>query len=457
MSRAPVFQPEEEDQQDVLVQTIKAEENDLQLQKLVDAATNCAEYQKVKEAVVSKVNLNDLPDTHPAKQFRQQWNALSCETSLGLLTFHGRIVVPREARKTVLESLHVQHTGMVKTWRNARQLYFWPGIKNDINLIVSSCQECVKYLASLPKEPIIQSKASRPFEAMSADLCTYEGKDYLICVDRYSGWPLVEKLNKLDTTYVTKIMEEWFIDVGKPLRIRTDGGPQFRQEFDEWCQEQGIVHELTSPYHPESNGHAESAVKEMKHLIAKTETWGRFRKALIEWRNTPRCSDDLSPAQWALGRRQRSSSPALPKAYDRLSDQALSEALNRREEVMAKVKKDVDAGRKTLTRLPVGTFVVMQDHKSKRWIHRGTIVEKNVNPKRNTYVVEINGKRYLRNRIFLRPCLNQDQSSEPVQSPLRGILRQNEPEQPEPEQPELRRSKRQCVLKKKKVRFERRS
>ena len=123
---------------------------------------------------------------------------------------------------------------------------------------------------------------------------------------------------------------------------------------------------------------------------------------------------------------------------------------------MAKVKKDVDAGRKTLTRLPVGTFVVMQDHKSKRWIHRGTIVEK-INPKRNTYVVEINGKRYLRNRIFLRPCLNQDQSSEPVQSPLRGILRQNEPEQLEPEQPELRRSKRQCVLKKKKVRFERRS
>merc|ERR1712235_10563 len=115
---------------------------------------------------------------------------------------------------------------------------------------------------------------------------------------------------------------------------------------------------------------------------------------------------------------------------------------------MAKVKKDVDAGRKTLTRLPVGTFVVMQDHKSKRWIHRGTIVEKNINPKRNTYVVEINGKRYLRNRIFLRPCLNQDQSSEPVQSPHRGILRQNEPEQPE-----IRQSKRQCVLKKKKVRF----
>ena len=99
LSRAPVFQPEEEDHQDVLVQTIKAEENDLQLQKLIDAATSCAEYQKVKEAVVSKVNLSDLPDAHPVKQFRQQWNALSCEASLGLLTFHGRIVVPLRSQK----------------------------------------------------------------------------------------------------------------------------------------------------------------------------------------------------------------------------------------------------------------------------------------------------------------------------------------------------------------------
>ena len=102
----------------------------------------------------------------------------------------------------------------------------------------------------------------------------------------------------------------------------------------------------------------------MKYLIAKTQTWGRFRKALIEWRNTPRCSDDLSPAQWALGRRQRSGSPALPTAYDRLSDQALFEAQNRREEVMAKVKKDCDAGRRTLSSLPVGTLVMFQDRKT---------------------------------------------------------------------------------------------
>ena len=72
----------------------------------------------------------------------------------------------------------------------------------------------------------------------------------------------------------------------------------------------------------------------------------------------------------------------------------------------------------------------------KRWIRRGTIVEKKKN--RNTYLVEASGRRYLRNRKFLRPCLNQDQTTE-------------EPE--EKEQFELRRSKRHCVTQNKKVRF----
>ena len=47
-------------------------------------------------------------------------------------------------------------------------------------------------------EPLIQTKASRPFEAVSVDLGYLEGVDYLILVDRYTGWPLVKKLTKLN-------------------------------------------------------------------------------------------------------------------------------------------------------------------------------------------------------------------------------------------------------------------
>ena len=79
-------------------------------------------------------------------------------------------------------------------------------------------------------------------------------------MDRYSGWPLVKPLKKLDTASVTSTLEDWFFDYGKPLSIRSDGGPQFRNDFVKWCKDQDITHQLSSAYHHESNGHVEVAV-----------------------------------------------------------------------------------------------------------------------------------------------------------------------------------------------------
>ena len=445
LSRSPVFQPDAEEVDDVLVQALKVEVEpmDPQLLQIVEAAAKCSEYQRLTEVVKGTLSLNKLPTDHPARKYRYFLKAMAFEVGLGLLTVHGRIVVPKEARKAVLQSLHIQHTGIVKTWKNARQLYCWPGLKNDIVQLVGNCQECVMHLPSLPKEPCIQTKASRPFEAVSVDLGQLDGVHYLIGADRFSGWPMVAKLTKLETSAITNVLTDWFVDVGKPLRLRSDGGPQFRSEFADWCQEQGIEHELASPDHHESNGHAESAVKAMKHLLAKKKSWRAFRKALIEWRNTPRCSDSLSPAQWALGRRQRSSCPALPGAYARLSDQDFSEAMVRREEVMAKVKKDFDKDRRSLTKLPVGTLVVLQNRpigaKPGRWNRKGSIVERKSD---RTYIVEVGDRRFSRNRRFLRPCLNQDDPEVGAEAAAVDLGPEPKGQRPESEREPLRRSKR---------------
>ena len=111
-------------------------------------------------------------------------------------------------------------------------MYFWQGMKNEIAQLIGNCQECILLLPSQPKEPCIQTKAGRPFEAMSADLGMLNGTSYLIAVDRYLGWPLVKQLRKLDTSAIARIFEEWFYEYRRPLRLRTDNGPQFRTEFD---------------------------------------------------------------------------------------------------------------------------------------------------------------------------------------------------------------------------------
>ena len=103
---------------------------------------------------------------------------------------------------------------------NARQLYFWPGMTGDVNLMVSRCKECLLYLPSQSLELQIETAASRPFERVSMDLGKQKGVDYLILAYRYSGWTLVRPLKKLDTGAITDILEDWFLEHGKPVSIR---------------------------------------------------------------------------------------------------------------------------------------------------------------------------------------------------------------------------------------------
>ena len=159
-----------------------------------------------------------------------------------------------------MKTLHVQHTGESKNLANARQIYFWPGMTADIKFMVASCQECQPFQLTQSMEPQFRTMTSRPFEAVSVDLGYLNGTHHLVLMNRYSGWPHVKPLKKLDTASVTSTLEDWFLDYGKPVSLRSDGGPQFRQDFAHWCKEQDIKHELSSAYHHESNGHAEVGV-----------------------------------------------------------------------------------------------------------------------------------------------------------------------------------------------------
>ena len=147
--------------------------------------------------------------------------------------------------------LHIQHTGVTKTLMDARQLYFWPGMTNAIELMVSKCEECTACLPSQALEPQRTTEATRPFEKFSIDLGKQKGKNYLIGADRYTGWPMVAPLPNEDTKTVTDILDDWFIEHGIPVSIRTDGGPQFRGPFDAWCATNRIRHEMSSAYNHE--------------------------------------------------------------------------------------------------------------------------------------------------------------------------------------------------------------
>ena len=246
-----------------------------------------------------------------------------------------------------------------------------------------------------------------PFESLSADIFSVAGKQFLVYVDRLSGWPVVYPLGTDITSAAIIRRFRWlFRDLGVPVRLRSDGGPQFTsQEFAEFLKRWGVRHIVTSPHYPQSNGHAEAAVKKTKYLIMKTTPTGNidtegFDRGLLELRNTP-FAVGRSPAQILFGRPLRSCVPAHRRSFA-MEWQTKAESCDRRAASRAEDVEDrYNLRARPLPVLGVGVHVRIQSPTSKRWDTSGVVM--GVGRSRDYHVRMPSGRILWRNRRFLRP------------------------------------------------------
>ena len=399
LSRAPIWDPPEDDAMIAMICSL--DHMDPALQCLMDDALADEEYQTLIAVFKSNTHIRDLPPAHPARAYQSLWDEIRLQD--GLLMYGDRIIIPKTSRKRILDLLHIPHNGIEKTRVAARQLYFWPTMNNDIKLLVEKCEACQQLRPSQVREPLQPTMAEGPMDAISVDLFHYEGDEYLLMVDRFSGWPFTKKLRKTDTGSIIKQLRLWFWDFGYPRIVRSDGGPQFREEFKEFLHGINAKHEDTSAYYAQSNGHAESAVKNVKALIAKYDGLNdECFEALAAWRNSPR-ADGFSPAQMFFGRRQRGILPAIPAAYVPID---LSEAAAARQRTSRKNKDVYDRRSRPLSDLKVGMEVRIQDPKTRKWDRFGMVTS--IRPDGRSYYVLSNGRTLLRNRTFLKPRVIHD-------------------------------------------------
>jgi hypothetical protein len=140
-------------------------------------------------------------------------------------------------------------------------------------------------------------------------------------------------------------------------------------------------------------------VREVKKLLAKIPSYDAFRRALRSYRNCPRY-DGLSPAQWSVGRRQRTDAVAFPAAYDRIPDDVIAKHEAKRREKAEKLRSHADKSSRRKIQMQPGQHVIAQHLLTKRWDQRAVILESR--SKGRSYVISINGRSFLRNRFFLR-------------------------------------------------------
>ena len=53
-------------------------------------------------------------------------------------------------------------------------------------------------------------------EAIGIDLAKCGDDNYLICIDRYSGFPMVERLKRTESQDIIKQLQLWFNNYGYP-------------------------------------------------------------------------------------------------------------------------------------------------------------------------------------------------------------------------------------------------
>ena len=240
-------------------------------------------------------------------------------SSDGVVIYKDRIVIPPSLRPSCLSALHAAHQGTSAMTSKAEASIFWPGITNDIQATRANCSHCNRMApsqAALP--PTHPTLPEYPFQCICADYFHYQGHTYLIIVDRYSNWPIVERAKDGAQGLINVLRQTY----GIPDELSSDGGPEFvahttRQFLHHW----GIYHRLSSAAFPHSNCRAEVGVKTIKRLI--TGNIGKdgainidaFQEAILRYRNTPDPTTKLSPAMCVFGRPIKDLIPVLPGKY----------------------------------------------------------------------------------------------------------------------------------------------
>ena len=292
------------------------------------------------------------------------------------------------------------HQGIASTSRRARETVYWPHLNQELKDHISHCITCDTFNSKQPKEPLIPHEIpKRAWAKIGCDIFEFEKKSYLVTVDYYSNFFEVDRLEQLTSLAVVKKLKPHFARFGIPNTLVTDNGPQFiSDDFRDFSMKYQFEHITTSPYHHQSNGKAESAVKQAKRIIRTCKSSNDdIYLALLAHRNTPQTTHETSPAQRLFNRRTKTPLPVSEKLLQPKINPQANKRIQQRQQLQ---KKYHDRGAKELSPLRKGEVVRLQPTRigEKKW-KRGIVVRK---AGIRSYEVQCKGYIYTRNRKFIR-------------------------------------------------------
>ncbi|CAH2106791.1 unnamed protein product [Euphydryas editha] len=238
--------------------------------------------------------------------------------------------------------------------------------------------------------------------------CKGVTRKYLITVDHFSDFYELDILKDLSAKETINTCKKNFARFGVPCKVITDGATNFiNQDFKNFSNDWKFSHITSSPHYPKSNGKAEVTVKIAKNLILKCfdsneDIW----YALLHQRNVPQTYSDASPVQKFLARKTRTSIPQTLEQHKHQVLKDIPESIKLRK---TRSKQYHDRKSRQLSVLENGqnVYVKLFPEKEAIW-YPGKIKERATE---RSYIIEVDGRLYRRNRTYIKPFFIKDTSS----------------------------------------------
>ena len=203
------------------------------------------------------------------------------EDRLWKIELKGRIprlvIIDVDRRSALIAEAHndVGHQGRDATYKTLSERFFWPNMFDQVAYFIRSCNICQLRSKTRPIvafSPTWNSGILRRFDLDTVHMPDgFGGMSYLLqATDPSMSWVEARAVRRANSESWAKFLyEEVYCRFGSILLCLIDGGSEFKGAVEILFKQYGVVAIVSSPYHPEGNGHAERSHQTLVNSILR--------------------------------------------------------------------------------------------------------------------------------------------------------------------------------------------